>query len=313
MDQEQGPTPSAALLPVPGEEHHPFLILSVQLLASLMLGATAVALYQGLATAVGWDTELIRTGLRASAAPAERWQMRVLLALSHLLTFALAGWVVVRLFYPPTSRALDYLRVYRAPQALVIGGAVSLMLLALPLVLYIYEWNRSLPIPDALRQSEAKADEMLKALLRMDNGWEFLANLALIALLPAIGEELVFRGVVQQQLMRLVREPWVAILLAGAVFSFAHFQFEGFLPRLLLGVLLGWLYWRFQNFWVPAAAHFANNGLQVLVQYLYHRDVSTLNLEEDIAVPLYWALLSAALVLYLARLLQRLSGTGNFL
>lgn len=313
MDQEQRSTPSEALPPAPSEEHYPFLILSVQLLASLMLGATAVVLYQGLATAVGWDTELISTGLRADAAPAERWQMRVLLALSHLLTFVLAGWAVVRLFYPPTTRALDYLRVRRPPQALVVGGAVSLMLLALPLVLYAYEWNRSLPIPDALRQSEAEANEMLKELLRMDNMWEFLANLVLIALLPAIGEELVFRGVVQQQLMRLVREPWVAILLAGAVFSFAHFQFEGFLPRLLLGVLLGWLYWRFQNFWVPAAAHFANNGLQVLAQYLYHRDVSTLNLEEDISVPVYLALFSAASVLYLARLLQRQPGANNFL
>lgn len=174
------------------------------------------------------------------------------------------------------------------------------MLLSVPLVLYVYQLNRALPIPEALRQAEEQANEMLKALLHMDDGWELLANLGLIALLPAVGEELVFRGVVQQQIERLVRSPWLAIVLAGTVFSVAHFQFEGFLPRLLLGILLGWLYWRFQNFWVPVAAHFANNAVQVVAQYLYHEEVSSLNLEDDITVPLSLAALSAVLTLGLA-------------
>lgn len=287
------------------QEHSPFLILSVQLLAALMLGATGALLYQVLATAVGWDSGLIYHGLQADASAAERWQMRAFLALSHLFTFVLAGWVVVRLFYPPTARALDYLQARREPPAQAVWGGVWLMVLSVPLVLYVYQINRELPIPEALRQAEEQANEMLKALLLMDNGWELTANLTLIALIPAVGEELVFRGVVQQQIQRLVRSPWAAIVLAGAVFSFAHFQFEGFLPRMLLGIILGWLYWRFQNFWVPVAAHFANNAVQVVAQYLYHEKVSSLNLEDDIAVPLHIAALSAALALALGWWLDR--------
>ncbi len=282
------------------EEHSPLLILSVQLLAALMLGTVAALVYQAIAVAVGWESNLIYTGLHADASAAQRWQMRAFLALSHLMTFVLAGWIVVRLFYPPARRSLGYLRAHREPPARAVWGGVWLMLLSVPLVLYVYQLNRALPIPEALRQAEEQANEMLKALLRMDDGWELLANLGLIALLPAVGEELVFRGVVQQQIERLVRSPWLAIVLAGTVFSVAHFQFEGFLPRLLLGILLGWLYWRFQNFWVPVAAHFANNAVQVVAQYLYHEEVSSLNLEDDITVPLSLAALSAVLTLGLA-------------
>ncbi len=287
------------------QEHSPFLILSVQLLAALMLGATGALLYQALAGVVGWDSALIYNGLHTDAPAAERWQMRIFLALSHLFTFVMAGWIVVRLFYPPTARALDYLQARREPPAQAVWGGVWLMVLSVPLVLYVYQINRELPIPEALRQAEEQANEMLKALLLMDNGWELAANLTLIALIPAVGEELVFRGVVQQQIQRLVRSPWAAIVLAGAVFSFAHFQFEGFLPRMLLGIILGWLYWRFQNFWVPVAAHFANNAVQVVAQYLYHEKVSSLNLEDDIAVPLHIAALSAALALALGWWLDR--------
>lgn len=304
MDEEQRSPeqeqPAEAPARVFSEEHSPFLILSVQLLAALMLGAVGALLYQGLASAIGWDSSLIYNGLRADASAAERWQMRAFLALSHLLTFVLAGWVVVRLFYPPAKRGLDYLQARQAPPAVAVWGGVWLMVLSIPLVLYVYQLNRELPIPEALRQAEEQANEMLKGLLQMNDGWELAANLTLVALIPAIGEELVFRGVVQQQLLRLVRSPEWAIALSGAVFSFAHFQFEGFLPRMLLGVMLGWLYWRFRNFWVPVAAHFANNAVQVVAQYLYHEDVSPLNLEDDITVPLYAAALSAAAALALA-------------
>ncbi|MCS6930419.1 MAG: CPBP family intramembrane metalloprotease [Saprospiraceae bacterium] len=300
QEPEQGHLFERQHTPVIAAEYSAFLILTMQLLASLTLGSMAALLYQALATMVGWDGGLIYGGLHANATMLERWQMRTFLILSHVLTFALAGWVVVRTFYPPTSRALDYLQVRREPPTVAIWGGIWLMLFSIPLALYLYQLNRALPLPDVLRQAEEQANEVLKALLKMEDAWELVANLILIALIPAIGEELVFRGVVQQQIMRLVRSPWAAIVLSGAVFSLAHFQFEGFLPRLLLGVILGWLYWRFQSLWVPVAAHFANNAVQVVAQYLYHERVSSLNLEEDVSVPTYLAALSGALILILA-------------
>ena len=77
-----------------------------------------------------------------------------------------------------------------------------------------------------------------------------------------------------------------------------------FSPVLLLGFLLGWLYWRFQNFWIPVAAHFFNNGLQVLGQYLYHNEVSTVDLEKDIDVPWFAAIVSALLIVMVMRWME---------
>jgi membrane protease YdiL (CAAX protease family) len=125
--------------------------------------------------------------------------------------------------------------------------------------------------------------------------------LVIIALLPAIGEEVVFRGVLQRQVQRVIFPTWLAILIAAAIFSAIHLQFEGFLSRWLLGVLLGWLYWQTGNLWVPAIAHFFNNAIQVLGQYLYKNDISTVDLEKDIDVPWYFALVSLVLVLWIIR------------
>lgn len=267
-------------------------------LAGTLLGALV---FQVVAMSAGWDTGLFSGGGMADATPAQLWQMRLLLFLSHMGTFVLAGWAAVRLFYPPGP---EYLGARRAPDAATLGLAVALMLVALPLVLFLYNVNQMIPLPESLRLMEADTEEALKALLRMDSVGVLLANLVLLALLPAVGEELVFRGVLQRQLMRRIARPWVAILLSAAIFSFIHFQFEGFLPRWLLGILLGWLYWRTGNFWAPVAAHFANNALQVVAQYLYGKKLSTVDLEQDVHVPWFAAAFSALLVFAVMRQLE---------
>lgn len=261
--------------------------------ACLLFAMLGSGLFQMIAQMAGWDTAVLFGNLAPDAPPAERWQMRLLLAISHLFTFFLAGWMVLRFFYNTNRRVLTYLLANRLPnpQALVMG--ILMILVAIPLVLYTYNLNQALPIPETMRMMEEQAADAIKGLLQMDNGLELIANLFLVAFLPALGEELVFRGIVQKQLMRRMA-PWTAIVLGAAIFSFIHFQFEGFLPRMLLGVLLGWLYWRSQNIWVPVAAHFVNNGLQVAGQFLYSRELSTVDLEKDIEV--HWA--AAALSLF---------------
>ncbi|MBK8965616.1 MAG: CPBP family intramembrane metalloprotease [Lewinellaceae bacterium] len=270
------------------------LVLLVLLGACLLFALLGGILFQLIVMVAGWDPAVLTGALAADAPPAERWQTRLLLAISHISTFLLAGWAVLRFFYPPVDRVFRYLKAAQLPETRPLLIGILLMLVAIPLVLYTYNLNQALPIPEALRALEEQANESIKGLLQMDNLLELLANLALIALLPAFGEELVFRGIVQQQLMRRMG-PWAAILLGAAIFSFIHFQFEGFLPRMLLGVLLGWLYWRSQNIWVPVGAHFVNNAFQVLAQYLYRQDISTIDLEQDIDVP--WTAAAVSVVL----------------
>ena len=245
----------------------------------------------------------------------QRFQVRVQLGLSHLLGFCMAGLLTVRLFYKGYSDNSpdwrDYLMLRRMPSITQLVLGVLLILVSVPLVLYTFSINKLIPLPDMLKMMESDTASALKGLLIMDNIWELLLNLTIIAVLPAIGEELVFRGILQRQLMRHIKSPWLAIVLSAAIFSAIHFQFEGFLPRFILGIILGWLYWQTRNFWVPVMAHFANNALQVIGQYLYGKQISTVDLEQDVEVPWHFAVMSIFLIFVVARLMIKLKSTGE--
>ena len=314
-DAENQGSPDTTTPPLPTQR--PFeprvrvvlLVLFAAILGGMLLGPM---LFQLLATVFGWNTEAITGGtFSAEADGTERTQMRLFLGLSHFTTFVLSGAFTVWIFYKgPQVNGLphwaDYLGTRRWPDARTLGLAVLLMLVSMPLVLFLYNVNKALPLPDLLRNLESDTNEALKGLLNMQGIGELLANLLIIALIPAIGEELLFRGVLQQQLMRRIANPLIAILAAALIFSFIHFQFEGFLSRALLGVLLGWMYWKTGNFWIPVTAHFFNNGLQVVGQYLYGQEISTIDLEQDIDIPWAAALLSAVLVWGIVRSLSKL-------
>lgn len=279
-------------------------VLVVQLLMCML----CAGVFQLIAYAAGWQSAL---ELSPDADPGLRWQARLELGLGHFFAFSVAGFLTLRLFYRSITGTgpdwPDYLRARRAPALTLSGLALLLMTVSIPFVLYSLQINRAIPIPDSFREAEEQAELMLGGLLIMDSPLELLANLVVIALLPAIGEELVFRGVVQQQLMRRIANPWVALAVSAAVFSFFHFQFEGFIARFILGFLLGWLFWKTQNFWIPALAHFFNNGFQVVGQYLYGKEVSAIDFEQDVEVPWFLALVSAFLVWVTMRLIAQIA------
>lgn len=292
------------------------LILLVQLLLFILFLLLGWLLFQLISAVAGWDSSNVLLGkLSADAPPSERWQMRLFLGLSSPLPFVAAGLATAWIFYRRVSAGFpgwrDYLAMRHWPSPGRVGQACLLLLVAMPLVLFLLMVSKLLPMPELFHSMEESTNEMLKGLLQMDSIWELLANLLLIALLPALGEELVFRGVLQQQLMRRIANPWVAIVVTATIFSAIHGQFEGFLSRLLLGFLLGWLYWRTRNLWVAVAAHFFNNGLQVVGQYLFHREISTVDLEEDVQVPWFAALLSALLVIGVMRWIDRQREAGE--
>lgn len=300
---EQDFTPVTPPVPEPQVR----MVLLAQLGLMVFCSGIGVSLYFFVCSLLGWDSNL---SISAESLPLERWQVRLQLGLTHFFGFFVAGAITVWIFYRGITQSRtswpDYLKVRYQPRWTELLLGVLLMAVSMPLVLYTLSLNQQLPLPEMFKTAGEQAEEALKGLLIMDNGWEFFANLTLIAILPALGEELVFRGVIQQQLMRRIANPWVAILLSAAIFSAAHFQFDGFLPRMLLGFFLGWLYWRTQNFWVPVAGHFFNNGLQVLGQYLYKNELSTVDLEKDIQVPWEFALISVFMVWVVMRLVDQL-------
>jgi uncharacterized protein len=302
LDEHDFP-PATPALPEPRVR----LVLLSQIMLMVLCSGVGVMLYYLICMIAGWDPAV---ALNADSEAAARWQVRLQLGLTHFFGFLMAGGVTIWIFYRGITQTQtswpDYLRSRRWPRATELLLGVLLMAVSMPLVLYSLTINQQLPLPEFFKIAGEQSEAALKGLLHMDNWAELLVNVVLIALLPALGEELVFRGIVQQQLMRRIANPWVAILVSAAVFSAAHFQFDGFLPRMLLGFLLGWLYWKTRNFWVPVVGHFFNNGLQVVGQYLYGKEISSIDLEKDIQVPWEFAAISAFMVWAVMRLIRQL-------
>lgn len=150
---------------------------------------------------------------------------------------------------------------------------VGIMVTAIPLINSMVAWNESIRLPESLRgleqwiqQTEAQAELLLQGFLTYKNGaWQvLLLNLLVLAILPGIGEELAFRGVLQS----LFRNRHVAVWVTAFVFSFVHFQFYGFIPRLLLGALFGYVLLWSGRLGLCMLMHATNNALSVLVFYI---------------------------------------------
>jgi len=157
--------------------------------------------------------------------------------------------------------------------------AVAFIMLSLPFINGIAVWNEGLHLPSFLfpieswmRQSEAEAMRMTEAFLIMDTPLDLLINLIIIAIIPAIGEELLFRGLIQKLFLKWNGKLHLSVWLTAFVFSAVHIQFLGFFPRLLLGAVLGYMLVWSGSLWLPIIAHFTNNAFAVLLTYFIRMD-----------------------------------------
>jgi len=180
----------------------------------------------------------------------------------------------------------------------------------------LIEWNANVVLPDFLknletwaRQREDYAEELTTFLTTFASTGEFLLAFIVVAVLPAIGEELVFRGMLQPQLQSATRNAHVAIWISAFLFSSLHMQFFGFVPRLVLGALFGYLYSWSGNLIVPIVAHFINNGFSLLMLYLHQLGKIDVDIESTKAVPwpavLSGTILTLVLLAYLKMRFER--------
>jgi len=160
-------------------------------------------------------------------------------------------------------------------------AAVIIMLVALPLVNYLGLINSTMQLPEWLsgfeqwmKEKEAGAQELTRAFLVMENQGQLIFNIFMIGLLPAIGEELIFRGIFQQIFTDWTKNIHWGIFIAAFLFSTMHFQFYGFLPRLLLGMLFGYLFYWSRSIWIPMLVHFVNNTTAVFAYYFYPEKIN---------------------------------------
>lgn len=175
---------------------------------------------------------------------------------------------------------------------------------------YFIEWNANLKMPEFLkgfedwaRGKEDLAAELTRFMTRFESTGEFILAFVVIGILPGIGEELVFRGMLQPELHRSTKSIHAAIWISALLFSAIHVQFFGFVPRLFLGVLFGYLYYWSGNIVVPMFAHFLNNGLSVIMIYLYQLGHVHFDMDSTESAPLplviVFTVITFALLYYL--------------
>lgn len=192
--------------------------------------------------------------------------------------------------------------------------ASVLVLISIPLNSKFIEWNSGMTFPDALsgvevwmRQKEDQLEVLTKFLTTYDKFSQFLVALFVVVLLPALGEEVLFRGIIQRKLLQHWENPHLAIWVSAAIFSAIHFQFYGFLPRMLLGALFGYLYYWTGSFWIAVVAHFINNGFVLLMAYLYNIKVLNIDIEETESMPLLAVISSLVLTLGILFMIKKAS------
>ena len=243
------------------------------------------------------------------AATANGWAV-LMLYQGLLLFFAFAGGALA------LASALGYgWAEYFSPRRLGAGGVLLVVAVlivgTLPFMSTLIAWNAGAHFPAALhdfeswaRASEDRAAVLTRFLTRFSSGARFGVGVVVIALVPAVAEELVFRGVIQRNLVRWF-SPQVGVWLGAALFSAIHFQFFGFVPRFVLGLVLGYLYLWSGNIVVSMVAHFTQNAFQLLLLYLTQRGQFGWGFDPDssaalpLALVLPSALLTAGLLYFL--------------
>ena len=183
---------------------------------------------------------------------------------------------------------------------------IGIMLASLPLVSALQQVTEMLPWSKAqlavFKAAEDAYNKQVAVIARMDNVWDYIISVIVIAFLPALFEETMFRGGLQNLVSRWTKKPVLSIVITAIVFSAIHGSYLGFLSRFALGFILGWVYYKTGNIWLNIIGHFINNGLAVTVLYFSTTPGSKVNpaaIEDH--YPLWTGLVSIAIVIVLCK------------
>ena len=229
--------------------------------------------------------------------------LRYFQTLQGLGLFVVPACVAAYLF---SQKPWRYLGADRGCQRTSLLWLLGGILLAIPLVNFIGVWNDGMQLPDSWAAVETwmrDKEEVAKGLTELFVSTESFAvlglNLLMIAVIPALGEELIFRGIFQRVFTQWSKNLHVGVWVAAFVFSAMHMQFYGFVPRLLLGALLGYVYAYSGNIWYAVWVHFINNGFAVVLYFLAAKEVISDQLDtlgtSNVWTPLFTGFIGAAM------------------
>jgi uncharacterized protein len=209
--------------------------------------------------------------------------------LFSITVFGLTGYLYARLTF--REKPGYYLGLRPPARNVFYLLAILLLLCSIPLEEWLGELNKRIPLWHWMVSAEQDNDRQVDAFLKVHHPFDPVVNVLLMAAVPAFCEELCFRGALQRIMIQICKRPLTGILVSAFLFSFFHFQFEGFLPRMFLGVLLGAAYWYSGSLWVSIIAHFFFNAIPILA-VMYTPGL----VAKNPSIPLLFVLLSILIV-----------------
>lgn len=253
----------------------------VKLLMSIAV-MMAVTFFTSIAVAI---VTLSYPGINANSTA-----MLVLQFFSSLMMFGVSALICAYMF----DRDYRLYFNFNIPSRLGIWAMV-LPFASIPLISVLQQWNNGLHFAgeEIFRQIQASAEASTEALIMTDSFTGLLFRLFVIAVTPAVVEEMFFRGVIQTTCIKLCRNTLVGIVISSAFFSFIHFELFSFLPRFVMSIVVGYLFVWSKTLWVPMIYHFLNNAAACVAYYIYGADSSSAT--ED--MPVMLVILSVVIIL----------------
>lgn len=242
----------------------------------------------------------------------QKW-LRIILfqAIGHLFTFlipALLYWTLVE------RRKLSGFNLQTRESYRDLLPIFFLTVALMPFTGLVAEWNEGMKLPDLfselelwMKNSENRLAGLTEFLMSFQTYGELVVAVVVVAVIPAVGEEVLFRGILQRKLAEHWANVHLAIWVSAFIFSAIHFQFYGFLPRLFLGAMFGYLYYWTGSLAMPIFSHFVNNAVTVVLMWAHKQEKIDLDIRSMETVPLWAGLISLAVSAMLMRVIYRAS------
>ena len=253
----------------------------------------------------GKSMEAIKQGL---IGPEDSDAMKIMQALTAIFGFFVPAVLAAYVLNRKPFKLLGFPGNIKASQAgLVILIILSGMIVSASLAYF----NERIPISDSWRIQFDKMEEdynkQVEAIVSLRNIKDYILALIIMGFLPALCEETLFRGGLQNFLTRSTKIPWISIVIVSIIFSLAHFSFYGFLTRFFLGVILGLIYHYSGRLWLSVLAHFINNTIIITILYAYTQKGKPINEAMQENAVGYWGIIALPVVVGLFILFKNIS------
>ncbi len=246
------------------------LFMSIMIIAGVGITLSIILILAGMPI-FGTDLKVLEKSATALSSNDFAF-LRYLLIIQDISLLIIPSIIILGLMKSESAARLTELKI---PQVKEVGLVVILTFCIFPITGFTGQINSAMHLPGWLSgvehwmiEKEEKADNLIDLLVASNTFWVMILNLLTIALIPAVAEEMIFRGVFQKIFYNLFKSGHMAIWFTSFLFSTIHFQFFGFIPRFILGLVFGYLFFWSGTLWLPVISHFVNNAFPVMLAYI---------------------------------------------